>query len=331
MYFEASLAEKARKFFRLVLRRAAFPPRDITVEITTKCGRGCAVCFRGPLGVVPAEMSPELFGRVLAAVKESYGGGGPRYLNFVGLGEPFCHPRLSEFLRRAAAELPGTELNLSTGLDPFDRDGFAALVRDRVINRLSVSFDSPEPGGAFHVFSPEVSDNFKFLGDLRRREPGFKIRVQTLITSRAAVDAAVRYAAAAGADEVQLMRVDLHAFGGRPPVSRPGFAEERAIVRQAAALAGSLGLRCRNNNAYDIFMDLASGFGRTCLTSDDHVFISAVGDVLPCFCLRAAPFGNIAAQPLAAMTAARREFYGRQRELCRGCDIYRKDHSGGAA
>lgn len=329
MYFEATLAEKARKFFRLVLGRAAFPPRDITIEVTTRCGRGCAVCFRGPLGVGEQDMSRDLFLKVLAAVREAYGGGGPRYLNFVGLGEPFCNPRLPEFLRLAAEAFPGTELNLSTGLAPFDRAAFAALVKDGTINRLSVSLDGLEPGGGFHAFSPEVRENFEFLKELKRREPRFKIRVQTLITSRPAVEAAVNYAAGAGADEIQLMRVDLHAFGAKPPVPRPAYAEERQIVRAASAKAAALGLRCRNNNAYNIFMDLASGFDKYCLTSDDHVFVSAAGDVLPCFYLRAVKFGNLAAQPLSAMTAERARFYARQRELCRGCDIYRKRHAGG--
>ncbi|HCC48337.1 MAG TPA: hypothetical protein DEQ38_09535 [Elusimicrobia bacterium] len=329
MYFEASLAEKARKFFRLVLRRAIFPPRDITIEVTTKCGRGCAVCFRGPLGVRQTEMSRELFGQVLGAIREAYGGGGPRYLNFVGLGEPFCHPRLPEFLRLAAEYFPGTSLNVSTGLAPFDREGFAGLVEDGVINRLSVSLDGLEPGGSFHGFTEEVRGNLEFLADFKKRKPAFKLRVQTLITSREAVEAAVKYAAGAGAEEIQLMRVDLHAFGEQPPVSRPGFEEEREIVQGAAALAGSLGLRCRNNNAYNFFMDLASGFDRYCLTSDDHVFISAEGDALPCFYLRAVKFGNLAAQPLWATTAAREDFYGRQAELCRGCDIYKRCHAGG--
>ncbi|OGR79089.1 MAG: hypothetical protein A2X32_11245 [Elusimicrobia bacterium GWC2_64_44] len=331
MYFEATLAEKARKFFRLVLGRAAYPPRDITIEITTRCGRGCAVCFRGPLGVAPADMPRETFLKVLAAVREGYGGGGPRYLNFVGLGEPFCHPQLAEFLRLAAERFPGTELNLSTGLVPFDREGFAALVRGRVINRLSVSLDGPEPGGNFHSFSEEARANLEFLAGLKKSEPGFKIRVQTLITSRAAVLAAARLAAGAGADELQLMRVDLHAFAGTPPVTRPGFAEERSIVAEASALAASLGLRCRNNNAYNFFMDLASGFDRRCLISDDHIFVNAQGDALPCFFLRDVKSGNLASQPLAALTAGREKFYGRQAGLCRACDIYKRRHAGGPA
>lgn len=329
MYFEASLASKARKFFRLVLGRYAFPPGDITIEVTTRCERGCAVCFRGPLGVKPADMPPELFDRVLSELKAACGAAGPRYLNFVGLGEPFCHPQLERYLRSAALALPGTELNVSTGLAPFDREAFAGLVRDGVLNRLSVSLDGLEADGPFHRFSEEVRGNFAFIRDLKEKNPGFKLRVQTLMTSFPAVEAAVRHAARAGAEEVQLMRADLHAFGGAPPAGRPGFAEEREIVAAAMALSAELGMRCRNNNSYDIFMDIASRGDKRCLTADDHIFITAEGDVIPCFCLRGVKFGSLASQSLAAACAARErtDFYGSQAGLCRGCDIYKKGHA----
>jgi MoaA/NifB/PqqE/SkfB family radical SAM enzyme len=329
MYFEAPLAAKARKFFRLVLERYAFRPGDITIEVTTRCARGCAVCFRGPLGVKPADMPAELFDRILSELKGAYGAAGLRYLNFVGLGEPFCHPQLGQYLRRAAQALPGTELNVSTGLSPFDREVFAGLVRDGVLNRLSVSLDGLEPDGPYHRFSEEVRANLGFIKGLREKTPGFKLRVQTLITSRPAVEAAVRHAADAGAEEIQLMRTDLHAFGGEAPAVRPGFSEERAIVAAAAELAGSLGMRCRNNNSYNVFMDMASGRDSRCLLTDDHVFITAGGDVLPCFCLRGVKFGSLASQSLAEVcaSAGRKEFYGRQAELCRGCDIYKKGHA----
>lgn len=330
MYYEASLAEKARKFFRLVLRRYAFPPRDITIEVSTKCGQGCAVCFRGPLEVPPSDMPYALFDKVLSEIKTAYGAGRPRYLNFVGLGEPFCNPGLGAMLRLAAKTFPGTELNLSTSLSSFDRAGFVSLAEDGIINRLSVSLDGVEPGASFHPFTEEVRGNFAFLKELKQRLPGFKIRVQTLVTSRAGVEAAVNLAAGAGAEEIQLMRVDLHAFKKNPPVSRPPLAEERAIVKAAAELAAGLGLRCRNNNSYDLFMDLASAFDRYCLTSDDHIFISAEGDVLPCFYLREVKFGNLAAQTLAEIAAARKtmDLYGSQKLFCAGCDIYKKNHAG---
>lgn len=328
MYFEATLAEKARKFFRLFFGLRAFPPNDITVEVTTRCARGCAVCFREPLGVKPADMPEELFVKVLAEIKAAYGGGAPRYLNFVGLGEPFCHPALERFLRLAAEKLPGAQLNVSTGLAPFDREAFARLVRDGVINRLSVSLDGLEPDGSFHRFTAEVKGNLEFIRDFKRANPAFTLRVQTLITSRSAVEGAVRAAAAAGAEEIQLMRADLHAFGGKPPASRPGFAEERAVVKAAAALAASLGLRARNNNSYNIFMDIASGWDSYCLIADDHVFITAEGDLIPCFYLREEKFGNLGRQTLAAAAAGRRKAWliARQGEGCLRCDIYKKRH-----
>lgn len=328
MYFEATLADKARKFFRLFFGLRAFPPNDITIEVTTRCGRGCAVCFREPLGVKPADMPEGLFLKTLAEIKAAYGGGAPRYLNFVGLGEPFCHPGLEKFLRAAARELPGAQLNVSTGLAPFDREAFSRLVRDGVINRLSVSLDGLEADGPYHRFTPEVKGNFEFIRDFKRANPAFKLRVQTLITSRPAVEAAVRAAADAGAEEIQLMRADLHAFGDGPPAARPGLPEEREIVKAASALAGSLGLRCRNNNSYDFFMDVASAWDSYCLISDDHVFVTAEGDLIPCFYLRGEKFGNLGRQTLAAASASRKKAWllPRQGDGCLRCDIYKRNH-----
>jgi len=333
MYFEATLKDKALKFFRLVSRRYAFPPRDITIEVSTKCGQGCAVCFRGPLGVVPADMGPGLYSKVLGGLKTAYSGGQPGYLNFVGLGEPFCNPELGGMLRQARETFPGTCLNVSTSLSVLDRPAFAALVEEGLINRISVSLDGLEPGGAYHPFSEALTANFLFLKELKARKNNFKVRVQTLISSAERVAAVVNFAAVMGADELQLMRVDLHAFGGKAPVSRPPLKEERAIVRGAMALAAKRGLRCRNNNIYNAFMDIASALDRFCLATDDHVFIDVTGEVLPCFCLREVKLGNLADQTLAGITDKKRamDFYERQAELCRGCDIYKKEHYGGAA
>ena len=331
MYFEATLKDKALKFFRLVSRRYAFPPRDITIEASTKCGQGCAVCFRGPLGVVPEDMDLALFFKVLAGIRTAFSGGQPEYLNFVGLGEPFCNPDLGRMLRLARETFPGTCLNVSTSLSVLDRKAFAVLVEEGLINRISVSLDGFEPAGAYHPFSEALAGNFIFMKELKARGKNFKVRVQTLITSAERVAAAVNFAAVMAADEIQLMRMDLHAFGGKPPVSRPPFKEERAIVAGAMALAARRGLRCRSNNSYNAFMDIASAQDRFCLCTDDHIFIDVEGNVLPCFYLRKVKLGNLSAQTLAEIIVKKRgmDFYERQAELCWGCDIYKKEHCGG--
>lgn len=331
MYFEASLADKARKFCRAFFGLRAFPPLDITIELSTRCPRGCAVCFRGPLGVEPADMPRQLFEKVVAEIKAAYGGGGPRYLNFVGLGEPFCHPELEPLLRLAARELPGTALNLSTGLAPFDREAFSRLAADGILNRLSVSLDGPSEEGPAHPLTAEARGHLEFLRDFRKSRPGFLLRAQVLLTSREAVLAAVRLAAEHGAGEIQLLRLELHHFGGKAPAARPSFGEERAIVREAKALASSLGAVCRCNNDYNFFMDLASGWDSRCLVADDHVFVTAAGDLIPCFFLREEKFGNLGRQTLAGAAAARPRprRCGGEAPGCARCDIYKRRHHDG--
>ena len=103
-------------------------------------------------------------------------------------------------------------------------------------------------------------------------------------------------------------------------------------MRFAAGKAAESGLRCMNNNSYDIFMDLASDRDRRCLTSDDHVFIDAGGNVLPCFYLREFRYGDLSRESLSTICGKRREldFYGSQARLCAGCDIYKREHAGGS-
>jgi len=330
MYFEASLKEKAFKFLRLVSKLYAYPPRDITIEVTTRCGQNCAMCFRPALGVPEADMSPELFARIMAALKTGFGAGGPKYLNFVGLGEPLLNGSLGEMLRLAKKIFPETALNISTGLSVFDRTLMSELAFEKVINRVSVSIDGLDAGGSLHPFTGEVRKNFGLLTELKAAG-GFKLRVQTLIISKERAEEVIKLAAGAGAEELQLMRIDLHAFKGEPPLQRPSPGEEREIVRFAAGRAAESGLRCMNNNSYDIFMAIASGRDRRCLTSDDHIFIDAAGKVLPCFYLREFQYGDLTCESLSAICGKRREldFYGSQARLCAGCDIYKRDHAGG--
>jgi len=327
MYFEASLKERVLKFLRLVSRRYASLPRDITIEVSTRCPQQCAMCFRSPLALAGKTMDFGLFTRIVERIGSGFAGKPPGYLNFVGLGEPFCNEALAEMLGFAKKTLPETGMNVSTSLAAFDRAAFAGWAEGGIINRLSISIDGVDETGPFHPFTPEIADNFRFIQELRTRRSDFRIRVQTLMISQKQVREVVELARSMGADELQLMRIDLHAFSGKPPVTRPPLEEERAIVRLASRLAADCGIRCLNNNSHDLFMDIASRYGRTCLITDDHIFIDVDGEVRPCFCLRATSFGNLGRKSLAEVVRNKRAsgFYRTQRSLCSGCDIYRKD------
>lgn len=332
MYFEASLKERALKFLRLVSGTYASLPNDITIEVSTVCGQDCPMCFRAPLGIRAETMPYPLFSALADGLRSAFAGKEPRYLNFVGLGEPLLNEALGDMLKLAKKTFPSTALNVSTSLAAPDHALFSAFSAEKLVNRISVSIDSPGGGGSLHPFSRGISENLAFLKEMRKRG-GFGIRLQTLITTKEAAEQVIELARETGADEVQLMRIDLHAFKGVAPVNRPSLAEERAIVAHTERLAAGYCIRCRNNNSYDIFMDLASFFDRRCLITDDSVFIDVQGNVLPCFYLRDVPFGNLSRQTLAEIAAARRSysFYGKQASLCRGCDIYRRKHAGDGA
>ena len=96
MYFEASLKERALKFLRLVSGSYAGLPNDITIEVSTECGQDCPMCFRAPLGIRARTMPYPLFSALSDGLRSAFAEKGPRYLNFVGLGEPLLDEALGE-------------------------------------------------------------------------------------------------------------------------------------------------------------------------------------------------------------------------------------------
>ncbi|MFA6030851.1 MAG: radical SAM protein [Elusimicrobiota bacterium] len=330
MYAESSLLQKARKFLRLLARRYAFPPNDLTLELSTACGERCGVCYRFAYGVPETTMSEETFAKVLERLAEAYGERGPAYLSFVGLGEPTRHPRLEPLLRTLRRRFPRTRINLSSNLGECGGERLRVLLSEGLVDRVSVSVDDPEAAGpAFHPFGPAHRANLAALMRLRAElRPELGVRIQTLISTKEQLRRVLTLAEAHGVRLVQLIRLDLHGFGARPPVVRPPLEDERALVRWARGEAAARGLEVWHNNEHDLLRRWASRDGEVCLLSDDHLFIDVEGRVLPCFGLRGHPFGDLRTESLAEIhrKPARRAFYDEQAALCAGCDTYKDAH-----
>lgn len=329
MYSDKSLPELARKFLRLVTRSYAFPPRDLAIELSTACDAGCGMCFRNTLELEPKTMPDAVFARLCARLLEAYGPGGPAYVNFVGLGEVLLNPDLLKILSRFKSSFPRAAANVSTNLLAWDPVLFRALLAGRLADRISVSVDDTEdPGPSYHGSCARVTANIKALAALNR-ELGSPagLRLQAVMISKAQALRVVDLAAEAGASIVNLNRLTPHGFpeGARP--YRPGPAEEKEILAAARARAKEAGIQVWNNNTYDLFMDIASGWGRYCLTTDDHLFIDVNGRAAPCFCLRRLAWGSALDKPLRELYREKPDFYAMQPAACGGCDVYRKEQT----
>ncbi len=326
MYSDKGLPQLALKFFRLLTRSYAFPPRDLAVELSTACDAACGMCFRNALDLKPRVMSAEVFGKITERLAEAYGPAGPAYVNFVGLGEVLLNPDLEAILRGFKARFPEAKANVSTNLLRPDPALFRRLLEGRLADRISVSIDDTEdPGPAYHGSCAAVAANVKALAALNRElgSPA-ELRLQAVMISEAQALRVLDLAAAAGAAILNLNRLTPHLFpaDGRP--SRPRPAEERAILKAARGKARGLGVSVWNNNTYDLFMDLASRRDRYCLTTDDHLFIDVEGRAAPCFCLRRQAWGSVLEKSLAELYREKPDFYAMQPAACGGCDVYRR-------
>lgn len=326
MYSDKSLTELAGKFIRLLTRSFAFPPRDLAIELSTACDANCGMCFRNTLKLEPRTMPLAAFIKIAARLREAYGEKGPSYVNFVGLGEIRLNPYLPEILEHFKKTFPGAAANISTNLLAWDERLFRRLLAGRLARRVSVSIDdTQDPGPAYHGSSGRVADNIKALSALNRElgSPA-ELRLQAVMISRPQALRVLDLAAEAGAHIVNLNRMTPHGFpeGSRP--ARPGPGEETEILSAARARGAQLGLQVWNNNTFTLLMDIASGWDRYCLTTDDHLFIDVEGNAAPCFCLRGLAWGSVLENSLADLYRAKPNFYAMQPAACRGCDVYKK-------
>lgn len=326
MYSDKSLPELACKFFRLVTRSYAFPPRDLAIELSTACDASCGMCFRGPLKLASRTMPAATFEKIAGRLLEAYGPAGPAYVNFVGLGEILLNPDLERILGRFKSAFPRARANISTNLLRWDPELFGRLLSGKLADRISVSIDDTEDAGPdYHGSCAGTAERIMELSALNARlgSPA-ELRLQAVMISREQALRVLGLAARAGAGILNLNRLTTHLFReGRRP-ARPGPAEEKELLRTARAQAAALGVQVWNNNTFDIFRDAASARGRFCLTTDDHLFISVEGRAAPCFCLRHLAWGSVLESSLAELYGAKPDFYAMQPDACGGCDVYKK-------
>ncbi len=200
-------------------RTAADGPRKLHVEVTTRCNLACDMCLRNAWDESGGDMAAETF-RVL--VEQFSTLPSARAVQFSGFGEPLCHPRIIEFVRRATEARLMTEIITNGAL--FTRELGAELV-EAGLERLTVSACG-ETG-----LLPEARRNLSFLrGRPLSAGRGLpKVRLHAVIT-RSNVEALPHLrsmAMAIGATEISLSHLLPHTaqmaeqtlYGSRLPVA----------------------------------------------------------------------------------------------------------------
>jgi len=327
------LLRTGRKAARLALGVRSRWPREVQVEVTNRCNLDCGMCpRRSVLGVPEVDMSRETFAAVLGRLRS------PEAITLTGWGEPLMHPELLELLDLAAARFPGAALAFTTN-GHLLTERVAERVLERPLRRVTVSLeelpwdDEPagEPPGPGHGPSPKAARNVRaFLARRRalaaagRRVPEARLQVVLFPGSQATLLRLVDFAAEAGFDVVNLVRLDVR---GRPDLARPTWEEERRLIAAARRRARSRGVALAAVNDHGPFLRLASRGDRFCVRLDSFVYVDVAGRVAPCCLLRDHHLGDLRRQTLAEVWASpeARRFHGpRPHPACDGCDAFRR-------
>ena len=114
------------------------PPLMIQVEVTAACHLKCVMCSRANTGAGRSpHMSDETWEHFFALARHV------DYVNILGTGEPWLHPRFLDYLQRLDDAGVGTVIVTSGDLVTEARA--QALGRLRHLRKISFSIDSPEP------------------------------------------------------------------------------------------------------------------------------------------------------------------------------------------
>jgi tungsten cofactor oxidoreducase radical SAM maturase len=119
--------------------------RKVYLEFSSRCNLNCPMCFRESWTEPQGDMNWELFIRLVSDLEQF-----PRLetLHFLGIGEPFCHPRLIDAVK--ILKSLNKRVRITTNATMLDADAAEALVRTGAdIVDLSVEAENvPWPGRA---------------------------------------------------------------------------------------------------------------------------------------------------------------------------------------
>lgn len=122
------------------------PSLVCTIENTTVCNLGCRFCSHPKLNLQAEFISPQMWNLVIAQIKELPSHDFSRKelcIFYGGLGEPLLHPECLDHLRNIRQELPKARIFVDTNGVVLDSNKTEAIVRERLIDRLSISLNAP--------------------------------------------------------------------------------------------------------------------------------------------------------------------------------------------
>lgn len=302
--------DEARKFARCLFKGVSAYPEEIQFEITNRCNFACAMCPRDALGVEAVDMDYSLFERMARKM------GIPRTVVLTGWGEPLLHPRLVDMVRLVKRASPRAQVRLTTNGFLLEGDLARSLV-DAGVQQVSISMEGESTIG--HAADGKVRENARLFAAMEPRAPS--VGLQVVMVDEEAVLETVRFAAGAGMDFVNLVRVDRTLNEEIPKLD---VERERALVRRCRRSIAGSGTRVRCANCQSFPLRLAGHFDRYCLRTDSYVYVDVEGNVSPCCLLRSYRCGNLAESDIREIWHGEKFSKFRKnfpRGICTKCDM----------
>jgi tungsten cofactor oxidoreducase radical SAM maturase len=181
------------------------------LEPTTECPLACRTCVRHAWQDPTSRLGMETYRHLLAETRAMPS---LKRMVFGGIGEPICHPDLTEMI--ALARERGLAVTLSTNGHLLNEHLSAELVRAGV-DRLVVSLDGADPGTYWDVRGAAMTavlENIRYLNEAKRRLgsllPSLEIEFVALRRNVGELGALARLAGALNASRVLVSHVLPH-------------------------------------------------------------------------------------------------------------------------
>ena len=313
------------------------PPLTVQVEVTAACHLKCVMCSRSNVANWPgAHMTDEVWARFFALARQV------DYVNVLGTGEPWMHPKFLQFLQQLDDAGVGTVIVTSGDLVTEKRA--AALGKLRHLRKISFSIDSPDPA-AYSRIRGQALD--RALAGLQRtmshlRDPGL-VRISATVMcdnlfSLAGFPELIRH--------YGVRQLSLRGVNNTKDITRammPDYTtEERAVllgIKQEAEANGALVnflptlppdlIQIASGDFLEEFISPTGGDSppqmmqgpRTRICSDpwEKAIVTKDGSVYPCECYHLqTPLGSLATESFEQIWYGRRYNCFRGKLLCGG-------------
>ncbi len=316
--------DNVKKFFRLLTKRRSAYPEEIQIEVTNACNLNCAMCPHS-FGEISQEDFP--IGLFEELVQNNPP---PKHLVLTGWGEPLMHRRFFEMVELSQKHWPAAKIRFTTNGILLNQENQRKIVEHNLAG-ITVSVDlwperqslSDEWRDILHPPSPKALRNLIDYCSNEMLVETTPLTLQSLLVHENYDDVKewIEFAAQHAVASINLVRMQQYP---NQALKRPEWKDEQQMITDLICLGKERGVKVRSVNQQNMLLRLATNFDRTCLRTDDGVYITINGAITPCCNLRDYSIGDLGDSENAITTAwnslKEQRFFCEQTSICGKCD-----------